>query len=171
MNKRLLVILFVLALPVLAFPVLSFAEPEMTVVPYVDSGPQSKSGSDASSRSWLANDLFHELAHACNFPSGTCGPDNLVTNPFGARILLFVPTTQTYTVYWIFTDTEGNALSISAFNFFLTGNTTQNLFLNGVSLPNSGSVATRGLYKFISLIVGNNGIVAFSDYYRFRVLP
>jgi hypothetical protein len=170
MNKRLLVILLALALPVLAFPLLSFAEPQMTVVPYADPGPQSKGGSDATPRSWLANDIFHEIAHTCDFPGANCGPDNLVTNAFGARIRLFVPTTQVYTVLWVFTDTEGAAVGVSAFNFFLTAG-FQDLVLSGVSLPTSGSVATRGLYKFLSLVVGSNGIAAFSDYYRFRVLP
>jgi hypothetical protein len=168
--KRLLLVLFVLALPTFALPAFSFAAPEMVVVPVPDSdvGPSSKPGSGATPRSFLSNDLFHELAHACNFPGTSCGPDNIVTNAFGARVLLFVPTTQLYTIYWIFTDTEGNAISISAFNFFLTAG-TQNFFLSGVSLPTSSSVATRGLYKFISLVVGENGIVALSDYYRFRV--
>ena len=154
--KKLLFILLILALP--SF---SFAAPEMTIVP----------GPDATPNSWLANDLFHKLAHACNIPNSTCGPDNLVTNAFGARIVLFVPTSQVYTIYWIFTDTEGNALGVFPFNFALTGGTTQNFVLNGVVLPTSSSVATRGLYKFLSLVVGADGVAAFSDYYRVRVLP
>ena len=169
MNKVLL-ILFVLALSAFALPAFSFAEPEMVVVPHADPGPDSKSGSDASAKSFLVNDLFHELAHACNIPNATCGPDNIVTNAFGARIRLFVPTTQTYTLYFIFTDTEGNAIVVAPFTFALSFGTST-IFVTGVSLPTSSSVATRGLYKFLSIVVGANGIAAFSDYYRFRVLP
>lgn len=168
--KKLLLILFVLALPSFALPAFSFAEPEMVVVPDADPDPNSKSGSGATPRSWLANDLFHLLAHACNIPSSTCDPDNVVTNAFGARIQLFVPTTQAYTIFWIFTDTEGNAIVIAPFTQPLSAGTIT-AFLSGVVLPTSSSVATRGLYKFISIVVGANGIAAFSDYYRVRVLP
>ncbi len=151
---------FLWILLVLALPALSFAEPEMAVVP----GP----GSDATPKSFLpANDLFHVLAHTCAVPSGTCGPDNVVTNPFGARIRVFYPTTQVYTQYWIFTDIEGNAIKVLAFDTPQTGGTTRDSFLASTAplLP------TAGLYKFISIIVGANGIAAFSDYYRLRVLP
>ena len=168
--SKVLLILFVLALSAFALPAFSFAEPEMVVVPYADPGPDSKSGSDATPKSRLANDLFHERAHACDIPNSTCGPDNVVTNAFGARILLFVPTAQTYTIFWIFTDTEGNAIVIAPFTFALPSGTA-NIFLTGVTLPTSSSVATRGLYKFWSIVAGANGIAAFSDPYRFRVLP
>ena len=170
--NTLLRILVILALASFTLPAVSFAAPEMVIVSEAaDSGADAKPGADASTRSWLANDLFHRVAHACDLPSATCGPDNIVTNAFGARINLFVPTTQSYTIYWMFTDIEGNAIVVAPFTQTLTGGTFVNAFLTGVTLPTSSSVATRGLYKFLSLVVGANGIAAFSDYYRLRVTP
>ncbi len=152
---------FLWILLVLALPAFSFAEPEMVVVPGPDARATPKS-------SLPANDLFHVRAHTCAVPSGlTCGPDNVVPSSFGAHIRIFLPTTQVYTFYWIFTDTEGNAIGVFPFNFSLTGGTTRDIFLSS----SGGLVPTAGLYKFISVVVGANGIAAFSDYYRFRVLP
>ena len=153
MLKVLLAVLLV-ALPMVA------SAAEETVV----------SSSDPAPKSWLAPDIFHVLAHSCNIPSLTCGPDNLVTNAFGALIRIWVPVTQNYDRFFIFTDTEGNVRSISGFSGVLSAG-FNTISLSGVSLPDSGNVATRGLYKFISIIIAADGRTALSDYYRFRVLP
>ena len=153
--KRLLVIAFILVLPTVSFAQEQVAVPD----------------SDPTPKSFSVNDLFHALAHACNIPSSTCGPNNVVTNPFGALIRVFFPTGQGYTNHWIVTDIEGNVVSIASFgpDFRPSGFTT--FFISGFNIPGSSNVATRGLYKFISVIIGNDGQIAFSDYYRFRVLP
>ena len=155
MLKVLLAVLLV-ALPMVA------SAAEETVV----------SSSDPAPKSWLAPDIFHVLAHSCNIPSLTCGPDNLVTNAFGALIRIWVPVTQNYDRFFIFTDTEGNVrLPVFGFSGVLPGPGFSTIFVSGVSLPDSSNVATRGLYKFISVIIAADGRTAFSDYYRFRVLP
>ena len=152
--KKLLVILFVVALPAISFA-------EEVVVPRT--GPTPKS--------FQVNDIFHFLAHTCDSNGGLpCGPDNLVTNNFSAVIDMFIPVTQPYTRYYIIKDIEGNvrfldgATSIVPAGFF-------SFFFNNIAVPTSSSVATRGLYQFVSLVVGADGRIALSDYYRFRVLP
>ena len=152
--KKLAVILLVLALPAV-----SFAQSEV-VTP----------GTNPTAKSAVASDILHTRAHICLTGNSTCGPDNLVSSPFGALIQLFVPTTQTYTRLYVFTDIEGNVVNLVAFGSVIPAGFTT-FSLNGVNLPGSGSVATRGLYKFISLVIGDDGRIAFSDYYRFRVIP
>jgi hypothetical protein len=127
-----------------------------------------------ATRAWLnTNDVFHYRAHACNAPAGgiTCGPDNLVNNPFTLLVRFDAPQAQSYTIYWIITDTEGTvALLEQATAVSPAGPNT--LVLTGLSLPPSASEPfSKGLYKFISIVAGASGKISLSNYYPFRVLP
>jgi hypothetical protein len=123
-------------------------------------------------RSALVSDIFFFRANACNVPNSICGPDNLVTNPFGSLMSFFVPVSQTYQLLFIYTDIEGSVKVIDSGTFFLAAGSYTFFDNSGVSLPGAGNVATGGLYKFLAVIVGlDAGGAAFSDYYQFRVTP
>ena len=145
--KKLLFVLFVLALPSVAFAQDNLLSSETVPAP----------------KSALAPDIFHFRAHTCISGATNCGPDNLVTaSLFATYIDLFVPVTQSYSRFYIVTDTEGNVVGFGASTSTLTGGTRNALFLNFALPP--------GLYKFISIVAGADGRLAFSDYYRFRAL-
>ena len=122
-------------------------------------------------KSWQnSSDIFHNLAHACFSGVTSCGPDNTVNSPFYLYIDFEAPVTQVYTRYWIVTDVEGNVVFIDQ-NTTVKPGGTNTIFFGPIFLPGSGNVASRGVYRFLSLIIGADGKIAFSDYYRFRVLP
>lgn len=152
----------ILALMLVALPMVASAAEETAV---------HKPG--RAPKSWVnPNDIFHFLAHACDAPAGTvtCGPDNIVSNPFSLLIEFDAPVTQAYTRFWIITDTEGNVEFLDQSTTVRAAG-TNTLVLTGISLPGSGDALSRGLYKFISIVAGENGKVSLSNYYPFRVLP
>ncbi len=80
--KKLLVVLFVLALPSV-----SFAVEELL------SGPDP-----TTPKSFLtSSDIFFTRAHACATASFTCGPDNVVSSPFAVLAQFRLPSSQSYT--------------------------------------------------------------------------
>lgn len=119
-------------------------------------------GMDPSPRSAVAPDIFHFKAQVCLSFAVNCGPDNIVGTTFTTYIDLFVPITQPYSRFYIVTDTEGNVVALSLGGTGTLTGGTRNILSIGFTLP-------PGLYKFISLVIGADGRIAFSDYYRFRV--
>jgi len=154
----------VLALLVVMSPMVASAA-EDKVVP--------STSPDRAPKSFLnANDIFHFLAHTCDVPFGgtACGPDNVVFNPFTLLIQFDAPFSQSYTRHWLITDTEGKVEFVQTETSFLPAG-TQTLVLQNISLPNSADVFSRGLYKFLSIVIGANGNASISNYYPFRVRP
>ena len=160
--KKLLLILCVLALPAFS------SAGDLVAVP--DSGPNLDS--NATPRSFLASDIFIRLAHTCQTGTTTCSPDNVVTGPFGALIRVDVLIAQSYQFFFLLVDIEGALVGLASGTFPLPVGTTSVFSPSGFSVPGSSSVATRGLYKFIALVIGANGQATFSPYYGpVRVLP
>ena len=151
--KKLLLILFVFALPSISFA--------QEVIVSTEPGPSPKS--------WLAADIFYRGAGICPQPTTTfpCVTDHVVSTggpgPFYASISLFLPISQAYTRFYIFTDIEGNVVpgGLQSFTTTLTGPGTTHI-AQSFTLP-------AGLYKFISITSGADGRLAISDPFRFRV--
>ena len=164
MNKLLLI------LSVLALPTFSTAG-ELVGVP----GPGLNLDSNPTPRSFLASDIFISIAHTCQTSGQFCGPDNVVTSPFSAVVRFFVPVPQSYQFLFVLLDTEGAIQGVASVTFPIpTAPVTGSVFLGqtAFSVAGSSSVATRGLYKLIVLVLGADGRAAFSPYYGpVRVLP
>src|SRR5262245_56957517 len=119
MNTLLSILLvFVLAVPSLAFAV----QPSGTLVAVPDS--EADSGQGAVTRSWLFNNIFVVRAHVCR-ATGVflCGPDPLVPSgaAFGGVIRIWVPFSDTYTIYALVSDAEGNLMDLKAGVFSIQG--------------------------------------------------
>jgi len=160
MKKLLLVLLvFVVALPSVA----SALQPSGTPVMAPDSAADS--GDGAGAKSWLANHIFFVRAHTCRILGVTiCGPDPLINSgaPFNGVIRIWVPFSDSYTVYFFISDPEGNVVSFQFGTFNLGGNSYTSFFSNFAPLSD-------GLYKFHGLAIANgSGLVAFSNFYQFR---
>ena len=113
-------------------------------------------------QSALLPDVFHRVAHTCQTFAQGCGPDNIVFGSFLAYIEVFIPFTANCTRHYINGDIEGALVGYQTFTGVLPGGTTHTLS-TGFTLP-------AGLYKFISIVVCDNGKTAVSDWFRFRVI-
>lgn len=160
--NRLLLVLFVL---VVALPSASFAaQPSGTIVGSPDSEAGGQGG--PSTKSWLFSNIFVVRAHICRV-TGTlvCGPDPLVPGgaSFGGVIRIWVPFTDSYTIYAFVSDAEGNVMTFTPAASQITGGSYFNFTPTFPPLPND-------LYKFHVLVVaGGSGLITFSDFYQFRV--
>ena len=159
MKKLLLSLLVAL----LALPsVVSAVQPSGTPV-MVPDGADGSGG--AGTRAWTANNIFFVRAHTCRATGITvCGPDPLIgsSNSFSGVIRIWVPFSDTYTVYFFASDSEGNVVAYTSGAFQLGGNTYNSFFSTFEPLPD-------GLYKFHGLAVASGGLITFSDFYQFRV--
>lgn len=161
MKKILLALLaLTLALPSAA----SAVQPSGPLVGVPDSAADAPSG--AAPKSWLFSDIFVVRAHICR-PTGIllCGPDPLVSSgsSYGAVVRIWVPLTDSYTVYFFVDDPEGNVIDLRVGTFGISAGSYFNILTTFGSLPSD-------LYKFHTLIIGNgSGRITFSDFYQFRV--
>ena len=105
MNQLLSVLLvLILGLPSMA----SAVQPSGTLVVVPDS--EADSGPGAAPRSWLFSNIFIVRAHICRAPGVLlCGPDPLVASgaAYGGVIRIWVPFSDTYTIYALVSDAEG----------------------------------------------------------------
>src|SRR5712692_78152 len=118
MNKLLLVLsVLVVALPSATFAV----QPSGTLVGAPDSESDGQGG--PATRSWLFPNIFIVRAHICRV-TGTllCGPDPLVPGgaSFGGVIRIWVPFTDTYTIYAFVSDAEGNVMTFTTAPFAIS---------------------------------------------------
>jgi hypothetical protein len=146
MKKMLLIVLL------LAVPSMALAQ---------DSGGPSSDPSGPAPRSWNNPDIFHQRAHVCFGTPGTlpCDPNNIVGTTFTTYIRFWAPNTQNYTRFYFITDVEGALIDFQqGFGPDFVGFNEHSVTF---SLPG-------GVYKFISVIIGDNGKIAFSEHYRFR---
>ena len=153
--KKLLLVALVLALPSIS---------------YADEKVISTSES-VSAQSFLGFDIHFLRAHTCQTASFTCGPDNVVTSPFAVLFQVSLVTTQAYTRIVVITDIEGSVVDVVSFAPFVIPNGTTTTTVAPFTEAGSGSVVTRGLYKLQVILIGADGKAAFSDPFRFRVLP
>ena len=161
MNKLLLVsLVLVVALPSATFAV----QPSGTLV----GAPDSESGGQGgpATKSWLFPNIFIVRAHICRV-AGTllCGPDPLVPGgaPFGGVIRIWVPFTDTYTIYAFVSDAEGNVMTFITSPSSINGGSYFNFTPTFAPLPSD-------LYKFHVLVVASgSGLITFSDFYQFRI--
>jgi hypothetical protein len=94
-----------------------------------------------------------------------CGPDPLVSSSavFGGVIRIWVPFTDSYTIYAFVSDAEGNVMDFKGGTFTIGGSSYFNLLTTYASLPSD-------LYKFHALVIANgSGLITFSEFYRFRI--
>lgn len=108
-------------------------------------------------------DIFFSMAHTCQVATTTCLPDNLVTNPFGAVVSVYVPSTQSYTRYYFVTDMQGAVVSLNVFTSSMSAG-SYGLTLSPISL------STGQMYRFFVIVQGANGKVTVSDSYNFKVI-
>jgi hypothetical protein len=165
MNKLLVVLLvLVVGLPSMA----SAAQPSGTLVGVPDSEPGGQGG--PATKSWLFSNIFVVRAHICRV-TGTllCGPDPLVPGgaPFGGVIRIWVPFTDTYTIYAFVSDAEGNVMTFRTAAPSIIAPPPQGAYFNFTPtfppLPDD-------LYKFHVLVVASgSGLITFSDFYQFRI--
>jgi hypothetical protein len=139
----------------LALPSLAFAQ-------------QGTKGAPPTAKSWLEDDIFFQRAHVNEVgePDSQV-PDNIPIGQFRAVIRIWVPTDQSYTRFFFITDKEGKLVNFVQNSGALTQGFNE-LSATFDALPTAG--ASGGQYKFICLVVGANGIAAFSPYYEFRQL-
>ena len=161
MNKRLSVLLvLVLALPSLAFAV----QPSGTLVAVPES--EADSGQGAAPRSWLFENIFVVRALVCRALGVVlCGPDPLVASgaAFGGVIRIWVPFTDTYTVYALVSDAEGNLMRLSQTTQSIPGGAYRDFLASFPPLAD-------GLYKFHALVIASSsGLTTFSEFYQFRI--
>ena len=162
MNKLLSVLLvLILGLP----SVVSAAPSSGTLVAVPTS--EADSGPGAAPRSWLANNIFVVRAHVCRTIGVLlCGPDPLVASSaaFGGVIRIWVPFPDTYTVYALVSDAEGNLVTLAQSPLSIGGGGVYRDFLaNFNPLPD-------GLYKFHALVIASgSGLTTFSNFYQFRI--
>jgi hypothetical protein len=161
MNTRLLVLLvLVVGLPSVA----SAVQPSGTLVVVPESAADAAAG--PATKSWLFSNVFIVRAHICRV-TGTllCGPDPLIASgaAVGGVVRIWVPFTDSYTIYAFVSDAEGNVLTFAPGTFSIQGGNYFNVTPTFAPLPND-------LYKFHVLVVGNtSGLITFSDFYQFRV--
>ena len=84
---------------------------------------------------------------------------------FRAVVRVWVPTNQDYTRFFFITDKEGKLVNFAQSSGPLTSGVNV-LTTTFNALPTDG--ASGGQYKFICLVIGVNGIAAFSPYFEFR---
>ena len=143
---RIMFLLFFLALPSFAF---------------AQNAPRT-------AKSWLADDIFFQRTHVNEVTEPDSQvPDNIPIGQFRAVVRVWVPIDQSYTRFFFITDKEGKVV-----NFVQNSGTLPQGF-NELSatfdaLPTDGP--SGGQYKFLCLVVGANGVAAFSPYYEFRQL-
>ncbi len=149
MRNVLLVLLLVV------FPGVSFAQQDEAV-------PKSFN---------TAADAFFFRAEVCGSTNANCGttagtPTNVINSPnFVKGFVSFrVPTSQTYTVYYLAPDIEG-ALNVTSIVSqgplsFTAGDTA--------TLSAQFSSLGSGVYKFTSIVIGANGRATISEPYLFR---
>jgi hypothetical protein len=158
--KKLLPVLLVL---VLALPsIASAVEPSGTLVHVPESGADS---GGPTPKSWLFPDIFYVRLHTCRTTSFIiCGPDPLISSgfSFNSYTRIWVPFTDSYTVYTFVLDSEGNVVAFSFGTFTFAGGSYNNLW--------GTFTLSDGLYKLLGLAIGNgSGRITFSNYYQFRV--
>ena|SRR5437762_7185172 len=116
-------------------------------------------------------DAFFFRAEVCGSTNPNCGttagsPTNVISSPnFVKGFVSFrVPTTQTYTVFYLAPDIEG-ALNVTS------------IVSQGPLALNAGDTATlsaqfsslgSGVYKFTAIAIGANGRATISEPYLFR---
>jgi hypothetical protein len=160
--NRLLAMLLVL---ILGLPsAVSAVQPSGTLVA-VPAG-EADSGGEAPPRSWLANNIFIVRAHVCRTPGvPLCGPDPLVASSaaFGGVIRIWVPFPDTYTVYALVSDAEGNLTALAQSPLSIGGGMYRDFLAPFAPLPD-------GLYKFHTIVIASgSGLTTFSDFYQFRI--
>ena len=162
MNQLLSVLLvLVLGLPSMA----SAVQPSGTLVVVPDS--PSESGAGPAPRSWPGSNVFVVRAHICR-ATGVflCGPDPLVaaSTAYGGVIRIWVPFSDSYTIYALVSDAEGNVTDLKVGPpFAIAGGMYFNVLSPFAPLPD-------GLYKFHAVVIASgSGLVTFSDFYQFRV--
>lgn len=161
MSKVLsLLLVLVVGLPSVA----SAVQPSGTLVVVPDSAAEG--GAGPASRSWLVGNIFVVRAHVCRATGVVvCGPDPLVpaSTAFGGVIRIWVPSNDTYTIYALVSDAEGNLVDLKSGPQTINGGTYLNVLSAFAPLPD-------GLYKFHTVVIGNvTGLVTFSDFYQFRI--
>ena len=144
----------------------------LVLVFVVSPGASYAQGDEAESRSFnTAADAFFFRSEVCGSTNASCGtaagtPTNVINSPnFVKGFVSFrVPTTQTYTVYYLGPDIEG-ALNVTS------------IVSQGPVALNAGDTATlsaqfsslgSGVYKFIAIVIGANGRATMSEPYLFR---
>ena len=161
MNTLLLVLLVLaVGLPSVA----SAVQPSGTLVGAPDSASGGQDG--PATKSWLFANVFVVRAHVCRVTGVLlCGPDPLVPGgaSFGGVIRIWVPFTDTYTIYAFVSDVEGNVMTFTTAPFSISGSSYFNFTPTFAPLPSD-------LYKFHVLVVASgSGLITFSDFYQFRV--
>lgn len=161
MNRLLSVLLvLILGLP----SVVSAVQPSGTLVAVPAS--EADSGPGAAPRSWLANNIFIVRAQICRTLSVLlCGPDPLVASSaaFGGVIRIWVPFPDTYTIYALVSDAEGNLVTLAQSPQSIGGGGYRDFLASFAPLPD-------GLYKFHALVIASgSGLTTFSDFYQFRI--
>ena len=126
---------------------------------------EADSGAEAAPRSWLFENIFVVRAHVCRTPGVVlCGPDPLVPSSaaFGGVIRIWVPFTDTYTIFALVSDAEGNLVRLSQAPQSIQGGFYRDFLASFPPLAD-------GLYKFHTVVIANGGLTTFSDFYQFRV--
>ena len=161
MNKLLSVLLVL----VLALPSVVSAAPLSGTLIAVPAG-EADSGQAPATRSWLFENIFVVRAHVCRATNVVlCGPDPLVASgaAYGGVIRIWVPFTDTYTIYALVSDAEGNLMRISQTTQSIPGGAYRDF------LATFGPLASD-LYKFHALVIASGtGLTTFSDFYQFRI--
>jgi hypothetical protein len=120
----------------------------------------------ATAKSWLEDDIFFQRTHVnkVGAPDSQV-PDTIPIGAIRAVVRVWVPTNQDYTRFFFITDKEGKLVNVAQSSGPLT--TGFNVLTTTFdALPTAG--ASGGQYKFICLVIGANGIAAFSPYFEFR---
>ncbi len=143
---------YLLAIIVLLVPAVSFG------------GEQIRAKGGIQARGFSDFELSFEQAHVCSVQSadiGTCDiPEKLVFGTAVLHIVVFVPEAQGYTRVYMVSDPAGTfAASFASYGFLDSGFQTIEL---DQPLP-------LGDYVFTCVLVGDNGIAAIGDQYRFSV--
>lgn len=154
--KKLLVILFILALPAFS------SAGDFVVGP----GP-----STAAPKSFLSTDIFVKRMHACETGGSSCKASHLVASTFVGVVEVDVVVAQAYDFLFVLLDTEGAVVRVNGDTLAL-GPGTQTVNTTFSSVPGSSDAATRGLYRLIVIVQGANGQTTLSPYFEpIRVLP
>jgi hypothetical protein len=161
MNKLLSILLIL----VLGLPSVVSAAPSAGTLVAVPAG-EAESEAGAAPKSWLFENIFVVRAHICRATGVVlCGPDPLVASgtSFGGVIRIWVPFSDTYTIYALVSDAEGNLMRISQTTQSIQGGTYRDF------LALFGPLSSD-LYKFHALVIASGtGLTTFSDFYQFRI--
>lgn len=139
----------VLVMALLLVPVLCFGAERVT-----------KKG-EVQAKGFGDNEISFEQAHVCRIDSANCDvPEKLITSTPVLHMVVYLPQSQTYSRFYIVSDSAGTLVAFSGSSSVVDA---------GFQIFELEQPLPSGDYVFTGIMIGDNGIAAVGDQYRFSV--